>query len=70
MGKTLGRDIQILLKILTYMNKIQNVLKRYNCRNSSDFVLNEDCMDICSFCILQIDSLSRQLSSGTEYDSA
>ena len=70
MGKTLGKDIQVLLKILTYMNKIQNVLKRYNCRNSSDFVLNEDCMDICSFCILQIDSLSRQLSSGTEYDSA
>ena len=70
MGKTLGKDIQVLLKILTYMNKIQNVLKRYNCRNSSDFVLNEDCMDIFSFCILQIDSLSRQLSSGTEYDSA
>ena len=70
MSKTLGRDIQVLLKILTYMNKIQDVLKRYNCRNSSDFVLNEDCMDICSFCILQIDSLSRQLNSGTEYDSA
>ena len=62
MSKTLGRDIQVLLKILTYMNKIQDVLKRYNCRNSSDFVLNEDCMDICSFCILQIDSLSRQLT--------
>lgn len=63
MSKTLGRDVQVLLKIMTYMNKIQDVLKRHNCKTSSEFVTNEDCMDICSFCILQIDSLSRQLTS-------
>lgn len=62
MGKTLGRDVQVLLKILTYMEKIQGVLKRNNCRTSADFTSNEDCMDICSFCVLQIDSLSRQLT--------
>ena len=63
LSKTLGRDVQVLLKIMTYMNKIQDVLKRHNCKTSSDFVTNEDCMDICSFCILQIDSLSRQLTT-------
>lgn len=63
MSKTLGRDVQVLLKIMTYMNKIQDVLKRHNCKTSSEFVANEDCMDICSFCILQIDSLSRQLTT-------
>lgn len=63
MGKTLGRDVQVLLKILTYMNKMQDVLSRFKCKSSSDFALNEDCMDICSFCILQIDSLSRQLTA-------
>lgn len=42
---------------------MQDVLKRYNCKTSSEFVANEDCMDICSFCILQIDSLSRQLTT-------
>lgn len=62
MSKTLGRDIQVLLKILTYMEKIQNVLERNVCKTSMDFSQNEDCMDICSFCILQIDSLSRQLT--------
>lgn len=42
---------------------MQDVLKRHNCKISSKFVANEDCMDICSFCILQIDSLSRQLTT-------
>lgn len=27
MGKTLGRDIQVLLKILAYIEKMQNTLK-------------------------------------------
>lgn len=62
MGKSLSRDVQVLLKILTYLEKIQNVLKKHNCKSSADFISNEDCMDICSFCILQIDSLSRQLT--------
>lgn len=62
MSKTLGRDVQVLLKIMTYMNKIQDVLKRHECKTTSDFVADEDCMDICSFCILQIDRLSRQLT--------
>lgn len=62
MGKTLGRDVQILLKILNYLDKMNNTLKRYHCRTSSEFVANEDCMDLCAFCILQIDSLSRQLT--------
>lgn len=38
------------------------ILKKYHCKSSTDFVANEDCMDICSFFILQIDSLSRQLT--------
>ncbi len=63
MGKTLTRDVQVLLKILTYMDKIKSALKRYQCKTSFEFALNEDCMDICSFCILQIDSLSRQLTT-------
>ena len=63
MGKTLARDVQVLLKILTYMDKIKSALKRYQCKTSFEFALNEDCMDICSFCILQIDSLSRQLTT-------
>lgn len=63
MSKTLSRDIQILLKILTYMEKIKNVLERNACQSSMDFSQNEDCMDICSFCVLQIDSLSRQLTT-------
>jgi len=63
LGKTLSRDVQVLLKILTYMNKIKDVLVRYKCKSSSSFTENEDCMDICSFCILQMDSLSRQLTS-------
>ena len=63
MGKTLGRDIQVLLKILTYMDKMKDALKRYQCKTSSEFAGNENCMDICSFCILQIDSLSRQLTT-------
>ncbi len=62
MSKSMARDIQILLKILTYVEKMKNVLKRYQCRTSAEFAENEDCMDICSFCILQIDSLSRQLT--------
>ncbi len=62
MGKTLGRDIQVLLKILTYMNKMKSVLERNRIRTPAEFSGNEDCMDICSFCILQIDSLSRQLT--------
>ena len=41
---------------------MKDVLKRFRCKTSSEFVQNEDCMDICSFCILQIDSLSRQLT--------
>lgn len=65
MGKTLSRDIQVLLKILTYMNKMRDALKRYQCKTSSEFVANEDCMDICSFCVLQIDSLSRQLTAAS-----
>lgn len=63
MGKTLGRDVQVLLKILNYLDKMNNTLKRYHCRTSSEFVANEDCMDLCAFCILQIDSLSRQLTA-------
>ena len=63
MGKTLARDVQVLLKILTYMDKIKSALKRSQCKTSFEFALNEDCMDICSFCILQIDSLSRQLTT-------
>ena len=63
MGKTLARDVQVLLKILTYMDKMKDALKRYQCRTSSEFVANEDCMDICAFCVLQIDSLSRQLTA-------
>ena len=62
MSKSLGRDIQILLKILTYIEKMKDVLKRFKCKTSSEFAQNEDCMDICSFCVLQIDSLSRQLT--------
>lgn len=62
MSKTLSRDIQVLLKILTYMEKIKNVLERNVCKTSTDFSQNEDCMYICSFCVLQIDSLSRQLT--------
>lgn len=62
MGKSLSRDIQVLLKILAYIEKMKNILKKYNCKSSADFIANEDCMDICSFCILQIDSLSRQLT--------
>ena len=65
MGKTLGRDIQVLLKILAYIEKMQNTLTKFHCRSSAEFVANEDCMDICSFCILQIDSLSRQLTQGS-----
>lgn len=63
MGKTLSRDVQVLLKILTYMEKIKSILERNNCNTSIEFTKNEDCMDICSFCILQIDSLSRQLTT-------
>lgn len=62
MSKSLGRDVQVLLKIITYIEKMKDVLKRFGCKTSSEFVQNEDCMDICSFCILQIDSLSRQLT--------
>ncbi len=62
MGKALGRDIQVLLKILTYMNKMKSVLERNRIRTPAGFSGNEDCMDICSYCILQIDSLSRQLT--------
>lgn len=65
MSKNLGRDIQVLIKIMMYMEKIKSALKRYQCKTSAEFVLNEDCMDICSFCILQIDSLSRQLTEET-----
>jgi len=32
MGKTLSRDIQVLLKILAYIEKMQNVLKKYHCK--------------------------------------
>lgn len=63
LAKTLNRDVQVLLKILTYMEKIKSILERTHCLTPADFFANEDCMDICSFCILQIDSLSRQLTS-------
>lgn len=59
LSKSISRDIQVLLKILTYMEKIKSILKRTGCNTSAEFAKNEDCMDICSFCVLQIDSLSR-----------
>ena len=42
---------------------MKKTLEKNACKTSIDFSKNEDCMDICSFCILQIDSLSRQLTS-------
>lgn len=48
MGKSLSRDIQVLLKILAYIEKVKNILKKYNCKSSADFIANEDCMDICN----------------------
>lgn len=41
MSKSMARDIQILLKILTYVEKMKNVLKRYQCRTSAEFAENE-----------------------------
>lgn len=62
MNKNLTRDLQILLKLLTYIKKMQTALQQYGCKTSSQFIANETCMDLCSFYILQISSLCRQLS--------
>lgn len=42
MSKNLGRDIQVLIKILMYMEKIKDVLKRYRCKT-------QDCCRSSSF---------------------
>lgn len=56
MNKNLTRDLQIILKLLTYIKKMQTALQQYGCKTSSQFIANETCMDLCSFYILQISS--------------
>ena len=62
MSKSLSRDVQVLQKILKYLNKMSQKIKQYNCSSLYSFSQSEDCRDVCSFYILQISELSKMLT--------
>lgn len=65
MSKTLGRDIQILIKVIKYIDKMKMYIKKNNVNNISSFTNSEECKDMCAFCILQISELSKQMTKDT-----
>ena len=65
MSKNLSRDVQILLRIKKYMDKIKSTLKNHRCNNLAAFIKDEECMDLCAFSVLQINELSKQLTRDT-----
>lgn len=65
MSKNLSRDVQTLLRIKKYMDKIKSTLKNHKCSNLDTFIKDEECMDLCAFSVLQINELSKQLTQDT-----
>lgn len=63
MSKNLSRDLAVLIKIKENIHKIRSTLKMFNCSSQQAFIAGNDmCRDLCSFYILQINSLGAQLT--------
>ena len=62
MSKNLSRDIQVLVKILYYMNRIKDVISSRKIRNASEYGNNLEAKEMCAFAIMQVCELSKQLT--------
>jgi uncharacterized protein with HEPN domain len=60
-----GRDMRIIRKIITYCDRIENNIKRYD-NSFRDFCEDMLFQDACCMCVLQIGELAGSLSDETK----
>ena len=62
LSKNLSRDIQVLVKMIYYMNRIKDVIGSRKIRNANEYGNNIEAKELSAFAIMQICELGKQLT--------
>lgn len=62
MHKTYSRDVGILKRMLEHQTDIARLIKQSGCKSANDLSRNKDCIDLCSFHMLNMYEEFKNLS--------